>query len=89
MYKIRKFQGDSHGQTWTAGLLWEEGVKPSDIHRLLSAVLGEKASACRTVFIWVRSFNSGRKTGQEPVCELYRNTREELFCEGIRQLPRR
>ena len=89
MDKIQKNQGDSYGQGWTTRLLWKEGVKPSDIHRRLSAIRWEKAPARDTVLNWVRSFSSGKKTGQVAVREWYRNTPEELFCEGIRKLPRR
>jgi hypothetical protein len=64
MDKIQKIQS---GQSWTTWLLWKEGFKPSDIHRRLSVIRGEKAPARNTVFSWVRSFNSGKKTGQAAV----------------------
>jgi len=67
MEKIQKIQGDSHGQSWTTWLLWKEGFKPSNIHRRLSAIRGEKAPARNTVFSWVWGFNSGKKTGQAAV----------------------
>jgi hypothetical protein len=41
------------------------------------------------VFNWAQSFNSGKKTGQAAVRDLYRNIPEEFFYEDIRKLPRR
>jgi len=89
MDKIQNIQVYSHRQRWTTWFLWKKGFKPSDIHRWLSAIRGEKAPARNTVFNWVRSFNIGKKTGQAAVREWYRNTPEELFREDIRKLPRR
>jgi hypothetical protein len=54
-------EGYYHGQRLTTWFLWEEGVKPSDIDNLLSAVCEEKAPAwCSPAFNWVWSFDNGR-----------------------------
>jgi hypothetical protein len=66
-----------------------EGVKASDIHRRLSAICGEKATARSTVLNWVQNFTSGKDTALAIVREWYRDTLKEWFCEAIRKLPRR
>jgi len=67
MDKNRKMKGDYRGPKRTTWLLWEGRVKPSDIHRPLSAVCGERAPERNTVFNWVYGFNSGKTcTGDCP-----------------------
>jgi len=73
MDKSRKMEGDYDGLRWTTWSLWEEGVTPSDIHRRLSAVCGQKAPTRSTVFNWVRSFSSGKAASQVAVHEWYNN----------------
>jgi hypothetical protein len=58
----------------TKWFLWKGDVKPSDIHRRLPAIDGEKAAARSTVFNWVRGFNSGKEAAQAPVREWHRNS---------------
>jgi hypothetical protein len=69
MEKSHKMKGDYHGQKWTTWVLWEKGVKPSDIHRPFSAVCGEKAPENIIVLNWLWSFRSGKETAQVSVCE--------------------
>jgi hypothetical protein len=69
MDKICKMEGDYHEQRRTTWFLWEEDVAPSDIHRRLSAVCGQKAAARSTVFSWARGVNSGKETAQATVDE--------------------
>jgi len=80
--KDKEIQGDFHGQSWTTWLLWKEGFKPSDIHRQLSAIRGEKAPARNTVQL-------GTEIQQWQENWPGRSTPEELFCEDIRKLSRR
>ena len=64
MDKGRKMEGDYRRQKWPTWSLRKEGVTPSDIHRRLSAVCGQKAPAHSTVFNWVQNFSSGNATAQ-------------------------
>jgi hypothetical protein len=50
MDKSRKMEGDYREQIRTRWCLWKEGVKLSDIDRLLSEIRGGKAPASSTVF---------------------------------------
>jgi hypothetical protein len=72
--KSRKMEGDYHGQRQTSWFLGKEGVTPSDIQRPLSAVRGQKAPPCGSVFSWVRGFSSGKETAQVAVRGWYRST---------------
>jgi hypothetical protein len=75
MDKNLRMEGDYHGLSWTMWFLHKEGVKLSDIHCWTSAVCGEMALSCSTVF--ERSFNSGEETAQATVYEWYCNTPKE------------
>jgi hypothetical protein len=57
--------------------LWKGGDKPLDILCRLSAVCGEKAPACSTVFIWVHNLNSGEETALAAIHEWYHDTLKE------------
>jgi hypothetical protein len=72
---------DDHGQRKTTWFLWEEGIKPSDIRHWLSAVYGEKAPACSTVFNLVWSFNSGRKLHRQ--LSIYLNNGSVKPCGNL------
>ena len=67
MDKGRKMEGDYHEQRRTTWFLGKEGVKLSDIDRLLSEIRGGKAPASSTVFNWLRSLKSGKETAQKGV----------------------
>jgi len=45
--------GDYRGSDGPRGFWWNEGVTPSDIHRRLPAICGERAPERSTVFNWV------------------------------------
>jgi len=73
----RTMEGDYHGQRWTRWCLWKEGALAADIHRRLASMCAEAAQSCKTVFQWVKSFNSGHETvkkvavqvaRQQPIC---------------------
>jgi len=81
---VSKWKAIITGRRWTTWILWEEGAMPSDGHRLLFAICGEKTPACSTVFNWVQSFSSGKETAPPAVDGWYRNN-----SEAIRKLPRR
>jgi hypothetical protein len=74
MDKSHKVEGDYHGQRQTTWFLWKEGIKPSDIHRQLSPICGEKAPAHGTVFNWVQSFNTDKETALAAICEWCHNS---------------
>jgi hypothetical protein len=59
--------GDYHGRRWTVCLLWKEGIKSLYVHHQLSAICGEKAPACSTVFDWAWSFNIDKEPAQKGV----------------------
>jgi hypothetical protein len=63
--------------------LCKEGAIPSDIHRRISAVFGQKAPARSTVFSWARSFDSGRRTAQSAVSVRYSYGLKACFREPI------
>jgi hypothetical protein len=65
------------------------GVTPSDNHRWLSAICGDKATARIIVFYCVRNFNTGQENVQTAVPEWYCNTSSEWFSEAIGKLPTR
>jgi hypothetical protein len=44
----RKMEVDYHGQRWASLFLCKDGAKPSDIHRRLSSVCGQKSPARST-----------------------------------------
>jgi hypothetical protein len=71
------------------GLLWQEGIKPLDIHRRLSTVCGARAPARNTAFSWVRSLSSGTVPVQAGGRPRYRNTRKDCSREATRKLPRK
>jgi len=75
--------GTYNWQRLIAGFLYKEGAKLSDIHRRISAVLGQKAPARSTVFSWVRSFDSGKWTAHDAVSVRYSNTPKACFREAI------
>jgi len=52
----------------------QKGVKPSDTLCSLSVIWAENATACSSVFSWVRSFNSGTGTAQASALKCHRNT---------------
>ena len=76
-------EGIYNWQRLIAGFLCKEGAKLSDIHRRISAVFVEKAPARSTVFSWVRSFDSGKRTAQDAVSVRYSNTPKACFREAI------
>ena len=56
---------------------------------LLSAFCGQKAPARSTVFNWVRSLKSGKKTAQTSAHDWYSNSPSEWFLEAIRMIRMR
>ena len=79
-------EGMYNWQRLIARFLCKEGAKPSDIHRRISAILGQKAPAHSNMFNWVRSFNIGKRTAQDAVSVWYSNTTRAGFREDIREL---
>jgi len=75
-----------HGQRWITWFVCKEDAKPSDILRRISAVFGQKAPTRNPGFIWVRNFNSGKRTAQDAVSVWYSNTTRAGFREDIREL---
>jgi hypothetical protein len=86
MDKSYKMEGDYHVQRWATWFLWKEGVKPSDIHRRLPAVFGQKSHARNAVLNGVRGFKSDKEIVQVSVHEWHRNSAEEWFSEDNRKL---
>jgi len=60
MQKSRSLEDGYHGQRWTTWILWK-GDKPSDIHRRLSDICGEKAAVRNSEFNWTVSRNRYRR----------------------------
>lgn len=81
-------EGNYYEHRCTTWFPWKEGIKPTDIQHQLSAICGEKAGACSTVFNYVMELNTGKGIAQLAIHEWYRNTPKERFCEAIWKLPR-
>jgi hypothetical protein len=76
---------DSHGQGQAKWFLWKEGVKPSVIHRQMSAVCGETAPAGSTVFA---NGYAAKETAQVAVDEWYCKTAKEWFLRKLLEAPK-
>jgi hypothetical protein len=73
--KNLKMEGDYHGQSWTMWFLHKEGIKLLDIHHWSSAVCGEIAPSCSSVFKCC--LDSDKETAQAAVYEWYCSTPKE------------
>ena len=84
--QVSQNEGIYNWQRLIAGFLCKECAKPSDIHRRISDVFGEKTPARSTVFSWVWSFDSGKLTAQDSVSVRYSNKPKACFRVAIWKL---
>ena len=83
-------EGDYHGQRSTTWSLCKEGVTPSDIHRRLSTVYGEKDSArSSSSFVQLGTELQCRRGNRTGVCPwVVPQHPKEWLREAIRKLPK-